>query len=85
MNQTYAPYYLHLMYQNLEYQYFLKEIKMFSNNSAEITSMEGSFVDCEDLEFISIKGFNTKNVKSMSKLFFNTNSLSFLDIKDLNT
>ena len=45
----------------------LEKVEMFSNASSSILSMKSSFEGCSNLNYFSIKGFNTKNLKSISK------------------
>ena len=49
----------------------LISIKMMSEKSRKITSMESTFENCEMLNEFNIIGFDTKNIKSMRKLFSN--------------
>ena len=55
----------------------LKSVKMISNNSCEINSMEATFQNCENLEILENNGFNTNNIKSMRKTFYNTGIFEF--------
>ena len=55
----------------------LKSIKMLSKENYEITSMVGTFQNCENLQSLENNGFVTKNVKSMRGLFFNTGIVDF--------
>ena len=54
------------MYQNI---LGLKSINMTSDKEAKITSMKSTFENCENIEKITISGFNTLEIESMSKIF----------------
>ena len=65
--------------------YNLKSVEIISNKNLEILSMISSFENCENLEKVKNKGFNTNNIKSMKKLFYNSKINEFdLDLDELN-
>jgi len=79
--EVYEDLKMDFMYQNV---LGLRSINMTSDKEAKITSMKSTFENCENVEKITISGFNTLEIESMSKIFYGTN-LSIFDIDGLET
>ena len=58
----------------------LLSVKMISNKNAKILSVENAFENCENLEEISISGFDTNQIKSLKNLLYNTKISSITDL-----
>ena len=68
----------YVIYENLDMNYMFQDvpnlisIEMVSDKNAKIISMISAFDNCENLEEITIRGFDTSEIKSMHKLFYKT-------------
>ena len=61
----------------------LISVDLFSEKNLKITSMISVFEGCKNLEYITMKGFDTSQVKSMSKLFSDSylNKIDFTKVE----
>lgn len=55
---------------------------MSTTRKAKIVSMKSAFEDCENLENITIEGFDTSQVTSMKNTFFNNSNLNLISLDD---
>ena len=60
----------------------LISIKIDSTSNVKILSIKRAFENCENLENITFKGFNTSEITSMHKLFYNNPYLNKIDLDD---
>ena len=76
--------------KKLEMNYMFKNIsslisvEMISENIS-LNNIEGAFENCNNLEYLKIKGFNIDNLKSLKKLFYNTSKITKVDLSEFDT
>ena len=72
------------MHEMLEYC-GAKELDSSGWDTSKVTDMDAMFLQCRNLEKVTVKGWDTTNVKDMGSMFFDCPKLHKLDLSNFKT